>query len=534
VVARQQQKRGKLIALAVGLGVVALFGVYVWYEFWGSKPHVVRTVDLGQGGAEYCRFIGPKQLLVASARRVSLYDVGAGKAIWSATSSQPSEEGFRGGLGGVFVTPQDIWLQRGQMLVRLDRQSGAEKSKVTVAGVIQRVTQTESSLVVDSSAALHQMRLTQIDLASGQEQSQVADMLFIPEEERPGRHFTEGAFDAQEVSRPEPVGPVTRFVAAGPNVAQLDIRVTKTNIVSYKAIKDAGEKRADNEMKVSESMAIAEEIMTDMQRQKTGGVRWEDESQYHVTLRRLFGAGIADWSAEVTGRPALFAMKSVDVLVAGKQLLVFDQQNQKLWESKLTYPVADHFMERDSGYGSEANAAPCVEAGDTLYLFDQGVLTAFTLKTGQVRWRLASVGISQIEFDAQGKLYITTTTASPEEIQYTQQVKIRERAQPVILKVDPATGQTLWKLEKTGEHFYLADGFVYFTKSAVSGLEMIASVSRGKGAPVHFRIFRVDPRKGKTLWEYHREGEPEHLAFQRTTIALIVDGQLEILDYLTF
>ncbi len=531
VVARKSRTREKFIALGVGVAILALLGGWIWYEFWGSKPHVVRTVDLGQDGASYCRFIGPNQLLVAGARKITLYDTGAGKARWSTTSAETREEDYWGGLGGVFVTPEDIWLQRGQVLVRLDRQTGTEKGKVAVEGVINRVTQTESALVAHSPAGLHQTRLTHIDLASGQAKTDVANMLYVEEEERPVMRDWEPG--SEEVDKPEPIVAKTDFVAAGPNVAQVNVQVVKTNIVSYQAIKDTGQQRADSEMKVSESIAIAEEILTDVARQKTGGVRWEDESQYAVTVRRIFVDGVVEWKGEVTGPPSLFASKTVDLLVAGKQLVVFNKQNQKLWESKLTYPVAGTFTEDDLGYGSESVGPPCLEVGDTLYFFDQGVLTAFALKDGQVRWRLASVGISQIELDPQGKLYVTTTTASPEDIQYTQQVKLDDRAETVILKVDPTTGQTLWKLEKKGDRFYLSEGFVYFTKISGSGLRDFANMVQGKAVLGNFRIFRIDPRKGKDVWEYHREGVPEHVAIQGRTIVLITDGQMEVLKYLT-
>jgi hypothetical protein len=54
----------------------------------------------------------------------------------------------------------------------------------------------------------------------------------------------------------------------------------------------------------------------------------------------------------------------------------------------------------DASYGQ----GPCVEFKDALYVFDAGVLSAFDLKTGNVRWRLPSIGITGLFFDDQGMI----------------------------------------------------------------------------------------------------------------------------------
>ena len=75
------------------------------------------------------------------------------------------------------------------------------------------------------------------------------------------------------------------------------------------------------------------------------------------------------------------------------------------------------------------------------------MLTAFDLATGNVRWRLPSVGIAGLFFDDKGMLYVNSTTASPENIKYSRQIDISQKTDAVFLKVDPKTGRILWKFK---------------------------------------------------------------------------------------
>ena len=94
------------------------------------------------------------------------------------------------------------------------------------------------------------------------------------------------------------------------------------------------------------------------------------------------------------------------------------------------------------------------------------MLNAFDLMTGQVRWRLTSVGISKVQIGPQGNLYVDTTTASPDSIQFSQQIDIFKKAQPVVMKVDPKTGKVLWRVERIAKDCFLSGKFVYASMSS--------------------------------------------------------------------
>src|SRR5204863_2741518 len=135
------------------------------------------------------------------------------------------------------------------------------------------------------------------------------------------------------------------------------------------------------------------------------GVRFDDESRYLVRIKRKLATGsIPDWVGEVAGPPQLFTLSTIDVLSAGKTMIVIDKNNQKRWESKLTYPVSSAMMMGGRVPWSDADwqmPMPCVERGNILYFFDQGVLAAFEIATGNARWRLPSVGVSELKFDSE-------------------------------------------------------------------------------------------------------------------------------------
>src|SRR5208282_5807138 len=106
------------------------------------------------------------------------------------------------------------------------------------------------------------------------------------------------------------------------------------------SIKPRGPTHITSNLTASSSAAdVAEEVFNDIKRDQTGGVKGIDESRYEVLLRRWTGATPVEWKGEVTGTPMFFSLDTVDLLVAGKQLTVFDKQNKKLFDARLAYPV---------------------------------------------------------------------------------------------------------------------------------------------------------------------------------------------------
>jgi len=84
----------------------------------------------------------------------------------------------------------------------------------------------------------------------------------------------------------------------------------------------------------SQTAAVANETLNEMQRNRGGDTVQEDESRYQVSLRRPDSTTAADWTGEVIGPPSVLSLKTVNVLMAGKNRHRFRQDEQKALASR--------------------------------------------------------------------------------------------------------------------------------------------------------------------------------------------------------
>jgi outer membrane protein assembly factor BamB len=324
----------------------------------------------------------------------------------------------------------------------------------------------------------------------------------------------------------------TELLPAGDDLIELVVELKQANLVQIQAMKAPPAKSAlEGTVNAAATVDIANEIFNEMQRDRTGGIRVEDESRYSVTLKSLL-AKDAQWTGEVVGPPFFFPLKTAGVLIAGKTVQVFNRAQKKLWEANLNYSISPQ-ASLGAGLavrGLVENVVPCVERANTLYLFDQGVLTAFDLATGAVRWRLPSVGISSLLFDEAGAMYVNTTSARPESIQYSQQIDISQHTRAVILKVDAQTGKVLWRTENRGKLTYAEGKFLYAVESQMGG----GGGFLQRSAPAHARIYRLKAGSGKTQWEYLRKGFPRETVFDHNQIVLLMDKEIQVVNFLAW
>jgi outer membrane protein assembly factor BamB len=313
---------------------------------------------------------------------------------------------------------------------------------------------------------------------------------------------------------------------------QFAVRLLESHIITRNAMKAPPKTSAlnGNVSTANESAAI-NETLNEMQRTKGGDTVQEDESLYQVSLRRPDSTGAADWTGQVTGPPALLPLKSVNVLTAGKTVIVFDKTNKKLWQAALTYNVAGG-NRAANGETPPFGDGPCVERGDTLYVIDQAVLTAFDIATGNPRWRLPSVGVVGLFFDDKGMLYVNTTTADPENIKYSRQIDITQKIEAILLKIDPQTGRTLWSVNPGGFISYLSGKFIYTVQSFDPG-DQEASPT-GIQLPAYLKIRRINPADGRVLWDYEEDRAPLDVRFKDNSIELVFKKEVQVLKFLSF
>ena len=315
-----------------------------------------------------------------------------------------------------------------------------------------------------------------------------------------------------------------QFMADGAGVVQMKVDLIEHKIIEHQAMKAKKKSMIENNLTAGQSMEAVEREMNEMRREQTGGVEEEDVSRYQVTLRRLPAGAAPDWTGEAIGPPSFYPLKNLGILVSGKTIQVFDKNNKKLWSANLTYAVA-HRYSRD--FATESDP-PCVETGNTLYVFDRGMLTSFEAATGEVHWRLTSVGISQVQLDAKKNLYVTSTLASPDSIQFSQEVNFSAKSGPVILKVEAATGKVLWRTEGLGDRCFVSGKYVYISKAAENPL-----TTMGEDPVLYFDLYRLSPSDGHAMWDYSQSRHPTQIEVQGNEILLHFRGELQVLKFLS-
>ena len=316
---------------------------------------------------------------------------------------------------------------------------------------------------------------------------------------------------------------------------QYAVHLLERRTVSHSAMKAAPTKSAlEGNVTVAKTAEIANEMLNDMQRSRGGDVVVEDESRYQVTVRKPDGKD--SWSGEVVGPPRLFPLHTVNVLTANKTLIVLNKDNKKVWQAGLNYNVVgsmDALEEGAARYGQ----GPCVEHKDGLYVFDQGVLTAFELANGNVRWRYPSVGIAGIFFDDKDMIYVNSTTASPESIKYSRQIDVSQKVGSVIVKIDSKTGKALWVTEPGGLINHVSGKYIYCVQSYnphEPEEESPYSPDTGFETPPYLRIRRINPGNGKEMWEHFQQRAPLDVQINKNTIQLVFKKEVQVLKFISF
>lgn len=320
-------------------------------------------------------------------------------------------------------------------------------------------------------------------------------------------------------------------------MVQFSVKLIEEHIVTRAAMKASPAKPAlDGNLSVAKTAQLSNEMLNDMQRERGGEVVLEDESRYLVTIRRPDAPEF--WSGEVTGRPTLFPLKTVNVLAANKMVVVLDQANKKLWQSTLNFNVVGRLTTLDkdkSPYGQ----GPCVEHKDALYIFDQKVLTTFDLATGNARWRLPSVGIAGMFFDGKDMMYLNTTTASLDSLKYSNQIDITKKDVNVVMKIDSCTGKTLWSAEPGGLVNYVSGKFIYTVYSYASDQDEDEgdspyTVDSIIGRHATMSIKRLNPDNGHLMWEHCQDRFPYDVQFDNPSIRLVFKNEVQVLKFFSF
>lgn len=540
----KRESVGQSFILTGSVVVVALLlGAYIYYWFVASHPHIKFKVETGPGSPFLnAAWVGEDRFIGITPSRLTMYKADDGSELWSANLPANEIKGHKGSRDQMIfpvqplvkVISKDIWIGLPHHVLRLDGETGKQKQDIPLSAPAAEFRASEEAFLAVSGNRTNDSKLmTRISLANGG-----VEMDATP--------ITSGARRVAGITRALPglqntslknVDPKDEdaddyysteykldpdYVFTGANVAHITRRVLEERVEVHSSTKpQKGPLIIDSQSaRASQGLAAAQEFMN--QGQPDTKV---DLSLYSVTIRRYFGGG-SEWTGQVTGRPYFFSQKTVDCLVAGNTLIVFNKNNQKIWEAKLTYGISPRYADDEEEQG------PALEVGNRLLFYDQGVLSCFDLKKGEAQWRVNSVGISGVVPDNQGNIYVSSTTAEPEAIRYDKQITFSNMVYPMIVKVQVGNGKVLWQSARVGTDAMVSNGIIYTTFSQISGAERISAAAGGEEAPTHWRIFRLDPDSGKDLWEFHRIGVPHEVLPKGKRVILNTGERLLFLKYM--
>ena len=538
--------------------LAGLFGVYLWFYFSGSHPKPFYGMHFSRETTPlHAQFLGKDKILLLNKTALALHDVRKKADVWSVPIAKPEGEKksstrdddfdydfYSSSLDQpyIHVTKDEIWLAMPKQVVSVDPKTGAQKVKVPIEGHLANFMTGENALFVITKQD-KKKSITRIEIPSGTAKTEElivtpVETQYVAEEAPPGwvptaAYHLDSELTDENIRQRALKKVYSQFVTTGANAAEVKIKMLEPNLVQVEAIKRVAKSSINENLSASTSLGVvAQEIFNDIKRSSGGGFKMVDQSRYQVTVRRLLTEGAQTWSGEVDGPPAFFAEKTVDVVVGGKMLYILDKQNRKIGESKLQNTI-------DERFARAGGVHPCLEVDNTLYFFDQGTLTAFDLPSCTVKWRLITVGTSKVLPDGKGHLYVNTTSDSPEDIQYSEQVKVMDKTIPLLLKVDAKTGNILWKgkhmsdCRLTGKYLYAAtaqETGLAFT----SGLREALNPYRPGSGSSFMRVSRVDPDNGTKDWEYIDKNVPQSVDFYENRILMNYGEELQVLKYFTF
>jgi len=287
---------------------------------------------------------------------------------------------------------------------------------------------------------------------------------------------------------------------------------------------------------VTNSEAMANEILNDMQRENGGDTISEDVSRYQVMVHRPETKDVPDWVGEVIGPPTVIEQKTVTVVTGGKMLIVLDKTNKKLWQADLSYNVSHgHRFENAASSEISIGEGPCVEHGDALYVFDAASLTAYDLNSGAVRWRVPTIGIAGLFFDDKDTMYVNSTTADLDSLRFSHQIDINKKTSASVLHVDCKSGKVLWTVQPGGLVSHLDGKFVFcFASKQAADLDPDSLTTLPGMLDSAMDIRRLDPKTGKIMWDHSEPRCPVSVHFKGNIIELVFRKEVEVLKFISF
>lgn len=580
------RKTGAIFAVVV-VAAVLFVGGWTWYAWYGAVPHTVFSVKFDEISHSGATFVVSNQMVLLHGGTLARYDLKTQKPVWSdelitkqqITDALKQEDDEEAKVEAQYGRPeyssrelpelrekhtrielekelslrvigQNIWIVGENELSRYDWNNGKMVQQVAVTNGFGEFSQNAAAKSPggglpltpygDASQPLDPQKVNQ-----QMQHLTTPGRIALPAIMGENLHQQQ-LFKEMESGNPRPPAknsapqlPKENFMTIpdGDNFLQFDSKLIKKNIVEREAMKATPKKSALDSGNIgvaNEGDAINEQL-NEMQRNNGGGMMTEDQSIYQVTVRKP-DAPDATFTTNVVGEPQLLPLKTVNVITAGKTLIVLDKSNKELWQAELAYnlpPERGNFLD-SSGGNSPTGAGPCVERDGALYVYDEATLSALDISNGNARWRLPSVGISGLFFDEKGDIYLSTSTASLDNIKYAKQIDLNNPTEGVLMKIEPQMGKILWSVKPHGNLAYLSGKYIYTLYEFDPGDSDERMNDAGILQPEFLRITRINPGNGKVLWEYTDDHAPVDVKFNANNIRIVYKKEVRFLHYLSF
>lgn len=444
------------------------------------------------------------------------------KLIPPSEAESVEEDGFASQRISIVGGSDHLWLIRNQSALNLDRDSGRILKLVALPDRSQQVLRGSNAFFVVTSGAGGR-HVTRISASDGAAVSIVVPLRTASE------LFTQDGKPVIEEQRSD-------FAASGDSLLEMDAAVVERKVTERQAMKESGTDEWEKWDQSSKSgfgddaLKMGKLIANDAMRSRTGGKAYMDDSTYRVTISHPLGGAGGNWTDNVHGRPEIFSSATLDFLAAGTQLIAFDRTGKKLWAANLGQPISP----AAPSISEEPAAAPCIDAGGSICIYDRAFLTAFERGSGKVIWRLPSVGIRKVQADAEGMLYVCSDNASAESLRYSQDARLREGQTCVLMKVDPANGKVLWSVPKY-EDCFVAENGVYATRFANNAQDGIDRVFDSSKVPeCRFLLFKLSARDGSPQWQWLQFHHPLSIDAEGRKVSILFRNEFQSLKSLAW
>jgi hypothetical protein len=544
------RRRQPYVLVAIIL-VIGMAGFWGWYRFVGSQPKVVMDVQYERPERPLApRLLPDEELLLVRNREVALVNLRSGAKLWEQSfgsitnfdDSMPifSEVSSRveRATPEIRLSSNSFWIAWPDRILHLNQADGSILLSLEPPADDPAILIGERLLVLEKTPRpTNRLAFEVFPLAGGEKR-------------------------LLELTRPTPDASLA-LIPDGDSVVALQTRLLERRIVTNKlstgpqvmtasgiekSVDQNFDKVLNENLTSGGSLRAATELVSQLNRRDAADAPdeiLEDHSRYEVELKRVQGGG-STWRGEITGRPVYFPLPTVDVVAGVNGFKVIDKGGKLKWEASLSYPLSEEAIEsaqvhvptfwrtRNRGTFDDQTGLqylfPFVERGNRLYAYDAGVLAAFDLASGEVQWRVTSVGIRKLVFDHQGALYAATTLDDPQTL---RKPNLNRRDDPThaILKIEPVTGKVLWQAPHLGTDLFVSGKFLYSQWVGENLLDKAAALSANSDVRASCAIKRIDPRTGEALWRREYKGDPDTVNIRGTQLLIQFPRRIEVLKF---